>query len=101
MEIFRDSEFDVTVLGIYRIHGFKAELAKKAERESGFEDLRRENYRRPAKTGKETPEQRITRREHELAYTRQEVEFLKKIQTANMEAQKRWESKHRQRKNTN
>ena len=34
--------------------------------------------------------------ENELAYTRQEVEFLKKLQAANMEAQKQWESKHRQ-----
>ena len=100
MEIFRDSGFDVTVLGIYRINGFKTKLMKKAERESGFKDLRRGNYRRPAKTGNETTEQRIKRLEHELAYTRQEVEFLKKIQAANMEAQKRWESKHRQRKDS-
>ena len=41
-------------------------------------------------------EQRIRQLEHELAYTRQEVEFLKKLQVANMEAQKQWESKHRQ-----
>ena len=34
--------------------------------------------------------------ENELAYTQQEVEFLKKLQAANMEAQRQWESKHRQ-----
>ena len=44
----------------------------------------------------ETVEQRIRQLENELAYTRQEVEFLKKLQAANMEAQKQWESKHRQ-----
>lgn len=39
--------------------------------------------------------ERIEQLEHELAYTRQEVEFLKKIQNAGMEEQKVWESKHR------
>ena len=38
----------------------------------------------------------IKQLEHELAYTRQEVEFLKKLRMADMEAQKEWESKHRQ-----
>ena len=32
--------------------------------------------------------------EHELAYTRQEVEFLKKLQLADMEARKQWKSRH-------
>lgn len=32
---------------------------------------------------------------HQLEYTRQEVEFLKKLQMANTEARKEWESKHR------
>ena len=41
-------------------------------------------------------EQKIRQLEHELAYVKQEVEFLKKLQLANMEAQKSWESKHRQ-----
>ena len=41
-------------------------------------------------------EQRLRQLENELAYTRQEVEFLKKLQAANMEAQRQWESKHQQ-----
>lgn len=45
------------------------------------------------KTGEESLIQRIEQLEHELAYTRQEVEFLKKIQEAGMEEQKVWESK--------
>ena len=52
------------------------------------------------KAAKETKEQTLTARikqlEHELAYTRQEVEFLKKIHTADLEARKLWESKQRQ-----
>ena len=39
-------------------------------------------------------ETRIKQLEHELAYTRQEVEFLKKLQMADMEARRQWESKH-------
>ena len=82
--------------GASRVEGFSYTLNKKAKQESGFSDRRSENYRRPPKTGEETVEQRIRQLENELAYTRQEVEFLKKLQAANMEAQKQWESKHRQ-----
>lgn len=41
-----------------------------------------------------TLRRRVAQLEHDLAYTRQEVEFLKKLQTANTEARKQWESKH-------
>ena len=85
---------DPEVLGISRVKGFACSLNKKAREGTGFADLREENYRRPAKA--ETVEQRIHQLENELAYTRQEVEFLKKLQAVNMEAQKKWESKHRQ-----
>lgn len=86
---------DPEVLGESRVNGFSYLLNKKASQESGFIDQRRENYRRPPKTGEETMEQRIRQLENELAYTRQEVEFLKKLQAANTEAQKQWESRHR------
>ena len=87
---------DPAVLGESRVEGLAYTLNKKSRNNSDFTDGRRTNYRRPPKTGDETLEQRIRQLENELAYTRQEVEFLKKIQTANMEAQKQWESKHRQ-----
>ena len=87
---------DPAVLGESRVEGLSYTLNKKSRNNSGFTDGRRTNYRRPPKTGDETVEQRIRQLENELAYTRQEVEFLKKIQTANMEAQKQWESRHRQ-----
>ena len=74
----------------------KSIIQRFPKQKSGFSDRRSENYRRPPKTGEETVEQRIRQLENELAYTRQEVEFLKKLQAANMEAQKQWESKHRQ-----
>ena len=94
-ETMRNCGIDPDVLGESRVDGFRYSLNKKAKQENGFADGRRENYRRPPKTGEETVEQRIRWLENELAYTRQEVEFLKKLQAANMEAQRQWESKHR------
>ena len=95
-ETMRQCGIDPEILGASRVKGFSYTLNKSAKRESGFSDGRSENYRRPPKTGDETVEQRIRQLENELAYTRQEVEFLKKLQAANMEALKQWESKRRQ-----
>lgn len=95
-ETMRRNGIDPYILGNSRVEGFSYTLNKKAKRESGFSDGRSENYRRPPKTGEETVDQRIRQLENELAYTRQEVEFLKKLQAANTEAQKQWESRHRQ-----
>ncbi len=95
-ETMRNNGIDPSVLGESRVDGFSHQLNKKAKQENGFADRRSENYRRLPRSGEETMEQRIRQLENELAYTRQEVEFLKKLQAANMEAQKQWESKHRQ-----
>ena len=95
-ETMRQCGIDPEILGASRVEGFSYTLNKKARQETGFSDGRSENYRRPPKAGEETVEQRILQLENELAYTRQEVEFLKKLQAANMEAQKQWESRHRQ-----
>ena len=63
----------------------------------GFADLRTGNQHKPAKeTTEHTLGARVEQLEHELAYTRQEVEFLKKIHVADLEARKLWESKQRQ-----
>lgn len=95
-ESMRRCGIDPEVLGSSRIEGFSYTLNRKARQESGFSDRRSGNYRRPTRTGEETVEQRLKELENELAYTRQEVEFLKKLQAANMEAQRQWESRHRQ-----
>ena len=94
-EIFEENGIDPEILGNARIWGFAEKLRKNAGREGGFEDQRSNNTRKP---GKGTTEQALSARveqlEHELAYTRQEVEFLKKIHMADLEARKQWESKH-------
>ena len=85
------------MLGDSRIWGIAEKLRKNADREEGFVDRRKQNQRRSAKETKEQSlESKIEQLEHELAYTRQEVEFLKKIRMADLEAQKEWESKQRQ-----
>ena len=96
-EVFEEHGIAPEILGDSRIWGFAEKLRAKAEREEGFTDLREQNMRKPAKETKEqTLKARVEQLEHELAYTRQEVEFLKKIHTADLEARKLWESKQRQ-----
>ena len=91
-----ENGIDPQILGDKRIWGIAEKLRANADREQGFIDLRFQNRRRPPKQSKEqTLAKRIEQLENELAYTRQEVEFLKKIRAADLEAQRLWESKHR------
>ena len=93
-QIFTECGIDPDVLGASRIDGFCYTLNKQAKRDFGFADNRSQNYRQVSKDGEPTVEARIKQLEHELAYTRQEVEFLKKLQMADMEARRQWESRH-------
>lgn len=94
-DIFLENGIDPKVLGSSRIRSFAVHNRQKGEREEGFKDERSLNERKPPKEPKSNAD-RITQLEHELAYTKHEVEFLKKIATANMEARIAWESKHQQ-----
>ena len=94
-QIFQYIEIDPVILGESRIDGICYTINKQAKRDSGFIDERVNNYRKPAKEEELTAEKRIRQLEHELAYTRQEVEFLKKLYMADTEARKQWESKQR------
>jgi len=93
-DIFRECGIDPEILGDSRIEGFRYTINKQAKRETGFTDNRQCNHWLPAKSDDGSVETRIKQLEHELAYTRQEVEFLKKMQLADMEARRQWESKH-------
>ncbi len=96
-QIFQENGIDPKVLGDRRIWNFTARLHEKARAGKGFEDARihnkRQSYSKPSQ--EKTLLDRIADLEHELAYARQEVEFLKKNQMADMEARILWESKHR------
>ena len=93
-EIFSESGIDPEILGSKRINNFRYCLKRKIREGKGFTDDRSENGHRDKERESLSQEDRIRELEHELAYTRQEVEFLKKIQLANTEARKEWESKH-------
>ena len=93
--IFRENGIDPKVLGDKRIENFSRRLRETARNNRDFADGRRDALH-PKGNGKAlSTEEKIQQLEHELAYTRQEVEFLKKLQMANTEARKEWESKHR------
>ena len=96
-EIFKEHGIDPEILGSKRIWNFTLKLQEKAKKLQGFGDARTHNKRRPkcSPTEEKTLTERIRSLEHELAYTRQEVEFLKKTQMIDMEARISWESKHR------
>lgn len=95
--IFFEHGINPDVVGDGRIYVLTYRLRKRADNEEGFKDLRANNQRKPSKPSKEqTLAARVSDLEHELAYTRQEVEFLKKIHLADLEARKLWESKQRQ-----
>ena len=95
-QMLQEHSIDPEILGETRLWGIASNLRANAEREGGFEDLRRKNGTKPSEGSRgQTLTERIAQLEHELAYTRQEVEFLKKIHTADLEARKEWESQPR------
>ncbi len=94
-EVLKESGIRPEILGDSRIWSIAEKLRKQGKRKEGFEDQGRKERQRGQKTKEQTMAERIEQLEHELAYTRQEVEFLKKIQAADMEARKSWESRQR------
>ena len=94
-EILLRHGIDPNVLGESRTKGFQEKIEKQAARPEGFRDLRG-NGQKSATSREKTLEKQVRELQHQLAYTQQEVEFLKKIRMADLEAQEQWESRHRQ-----
>ena len=94
-EVFEEHGIDTAALGSARINGFLERLRKAGERDEGFANLRHQKKSKTPEERSQSTEKRIRQLEAELAYTKQMVEFLKKVQAADMEARKVWESKHR------
>lgn len=94
--ILEDHGIDTAALGQTRINGFISRLRETADREEGFQNLRCQPRKQTQGERELSAEKRIRQLEAELAYTRQEVEFLKKVQAADMEAWRAWASKHPQ-----
>lgn len=89
--ILTDMGLDTNLLGTSRINSIKLHVLQQAQSIKGFTDL--DGQRFGSFIREMSPEDKIKRLEHELAYTRQELEFVKKIVQANREAQTEWESK--------
>ena len=94
-EVFEEHGIDTAALGSARINGFLERLRKAGERDEGFANLRHQKKSKTPEERSQSTEKRIRLLEAELAYTKQMVEFLKKVQAADTEAQKAWKSKHR------
>ena len=88
-DIFEKHGISPDVLGEGRISSFSWRVNKMAKRTNGFTDMRCNNKRQSRKNTPETLEDRVRLLEGELEYTKQVVEFLKKIQMAGLEAKKR------------
>ena len=95
-KILEDHGIDTNAMGNSRITGFCQKLMNEANRPEGFANLRKQKRQAREQTEQTKLERRVRQLEHQLAYAQQEVEILKKLQQANMEAQKQWESRHRQ-----
>lgn len=96
-DILEGHGIDTSVLGEARIHSILMRLRRFGERDEGFTDLRHQRKAKTVEDRNQSAEKRIRQLEAELAYTKQVVEFLKKVQAADTEARKAWESKHRPR----
>ncbi len=97
---FEKHGFSVVILGETRIYSFARNLRTRSHGGEDFSDHRSSNGRKKSVSCSlqdMTPEEQIEKLKHELAYAQQELEFLKKIQSADREAQKAWEAKLRRR----
>lgn len=81
-EIFIESGLDCEKLGDKRLDNFKSLLMQQANREEGFSDMRKDNYRKETQSSEAQKAKRIKQLEHRLAYLEQENDFLKKIREA-------------------
>jgi transposase len=85
--------FDPEVLGETRISGITQHIREQAESGTGFRDVRQtilpnEGLHKPL-----PPSKALLHMQHEIAYLKQEMEFIKKIILADREARRKCSSK--------
>jgi len=96
--ILRELQFDVSTLGESRISNLSNRIRKQSIRAEGFEDSRKDNAGRPSNKELST-EEIIQRKNDEIEYLKQKVEFLSDLRRLEREAM--WkESKLRKKKNS-
>lgn len=99
-EILKGMGINPEALGESRIISIRMHAMEQGRNGYGYTDRKVQWERNTAQGRAKTTEEKIARLEHELAYTRQELEFVKKIILADREAQREWESKQRREKNS-
>ncbi len=86
-KIIEGMGIDANILGQTRVNGIKRRVLRDVQIGKGFTEITGESYTKHVGRAL-TPEAKIRRLEHELAYTRQELEFVKKIIAAGREERK-------------
>lgn len=95
--ILRGMGFEPRILGKRRVNHFVDSVKKYELRGEVFDDQRKEICGRP-RTKDLTPEDKISRLEHQVQYLKQENEFLKKVNFLDKKAE--WKARQHQQKNT-
>ncbi|MGI6153819.1 MAG: HTH domain-containing protein [Christensenellaceae bacterium] len=98
--ILKEVGIDPKWMGDRRIHSLRTVVMGQAKRTGGFTDNVRRIPMSPEQKTAQSTEEKIARLEHELAYTKQELEYLKKIYLADREAEQVWLLKHRRKLNS-
>ncbi len=89
-KILQDAGIAPEILGESRISNLCYRVNKMAKRAQGFSNCRASNKRQEASLEGRSVTEQLRIVEHQLAYVKMEVEFLKKLRLADMEAQKQW-----------
>ena len=92
-QIFKEHGIDTDALGPVRVMKFQQFINACAERGDGFKN-QRNTWRGKSDGDESVLNKRVKVLENEVAYLRQVIEFLKKMQQVDSEAKKSWESKH-------
>lgn len=92
--IIREAGIDPQILGDKRIQNLSY-LVNKMARKGVFAASNSDNELPVLPVKERCLEEQVRELTHQLAYAMQEIDFLKKLRMADLEAQKQWESKLR------
>jgi len=100
-EILYEAGIDPEMLGTGRIRSLKTQVIKDARKGGDFTEASNRHRRAEGtRPDAHSTDEKIARLEHELAYTKQELEYLKKIYLADREAQRVCDMKLRRKSNS-
>lgn len=95
-DIIRSMGFDPEVLGESRISGIAQHIREQAEGGTGFRDVRQTPLLNEGPHKPLPPSKALLHMQHEIAYLKQDMEFIKKIILADREASRKCSSKQGQ-----